>query len=141
MSVFLDTLVVSTATGLALLVTGVWRSGADSTVLTAQAFQAAMGDLGGPVVLGASLLFGLSTLIPWAFYGEQCAAFLFGPRARRPYRWAYCLAIMGGAMAGARTIWAWGDLLNGMMASPNLIALMILGGEVARSMRATEGPS
>jgi len=132
---FLDTMVVSSATGLALLVSGVWQSGADSTVLTAQAFTAGMGGSGGYVVLAASLLFGLSTLITWAFYGEQCAVYLFGARARRPYRWLYCLAIMGGAMTGARTIWAWGDLLNGVMAIPNLIALIALTGQVVGMLR------
>lgn len=134
LGVFLDTLVVSTATGLALLVSGVWQSGADSTVLTAQAFTAGIGRMGGPVVLAASLLFGLSTLITWAFYGEQCAVYLLGPRSRRPYRLLYCLAILGGALTGARTIWAWGDLLNGIMAIPNLLALLVLAGPVARML-------
>jgi len=140
LGVFLDTLVVSSATGLALLVSGVWQSGADSTVLTAQAFTAGMGGSGGYVVLAASLLFGLSTLITWAFYGEQCAVYLFGARARRPYRWLYCLAIMGGAMTGARTIWAWGDLLNGVMAIPNLIALIALTGQVVGMLRYSGPP-
>ncbi len=135
LGVFLDTLVVSSATGLALLVTGVWRSGADSTVLTAQAFTSGLGDSGGWVVLSASLLFGLTTLITWSFYGEQCAVYLLGPAVRRPYRWLYCLAILGGAAAGARTIWAWGDLLNGIMAVPNLIALVALSGQVAGLLR------
>jgi AGCS family alanine or glycine:cation symporter len=132
LGVFLDTLVVSSATGLALLVTGVWQSGADSTILTAQAFTAGIGGLGGPVVLAASLLFGLSTLITWAFYGEQCAVYLLGPRVRKPYRLLYCIAILGGAATGTRTIWAWGDLLNGIMAIPNLLALIMLAGPVAR---------
>ena len=135
LGVFLDTMVVSSATGLALLVSGVWQSGADSTALTAQAFTAGLGRLGGPVVLSASLLFGLSTLITWAFYGEQCAVYLWGARARRPYRLLYCVAILGGALTGARTIWAWGDLLNGVMAIPNLVALLALGGQVARLLR------
>lgn len=135
LGVFLDTLVVCSATGLVLLVTGAWTSGLDSTALTAEAFTTGLGGIGGPVVLVASLLFGLSTLIAWAFYGEQCAAYLFGPRARKPYRLLYCLAILGGAAAGARVIWAWGDLLNGLVAVPNLVALVLLGGEVARTMR------
>ncbi len=84
------------------------------------------------MVLVTSLLFGLSTLVTWALYGEQSAVYLFGPRARRPYRLLYCLAILGGALAGARAIWAWADLLNGVMAIPNLIALVVLGGELAR---------
>lgn len=139
LGVLLDTLVVSSATGLALLVTGVWTSGLDSSALTAAAFGEALGPLGGPLVLASSLLFGLSTLIAWAFYGEQCAAYLMGPRARRPYRILYCLAILGGSVATPRMIFAWGDLLNGIMAVPNLIALVALGGEVARGMNDRAG--
>lgn len=135
LGVFLDTLVVSSATGMALLVSGAWTSGADSTALTAEAFRAGLGQLGGPMVLSASLLFGLSTLITWAFYGEQCAVYLLGPRARRPYRLLYCIAILGGALTGTRTVWAWGDLLNGVIAIPNLIALLAMSRPVARMLR------
>ncbi len=138
LGVFLDTLVVSSATGLVLIASGMWSSGLESAAVTASAFAAGLGSSGGLVVLAASLLFGLSTLISWAFYGEQCAAYLWGPAARKPYRVLYCLAILGGALAGARAIWAWGDLLNGIMAIPNLIALVALGGEVAR-MRSARG--
>ncbi|MEX2570463.1 MAG: sodium:alanine symporter family protein [Gemmatimonadota bacterium] len=137
LGVFLDTLVVCTATGLVLLVTGAWTTGLDSTALTASAFSSGLGAAGGPIVLVASLLFGLSTLIAWAFYGEQSAAYLFGPGVRKPYRFFYCVAILGGAAAGAQVIWAWGDLLNALVAIPNLIALILLGGEVARAMKGT----
>jgi AGCS family alanine or glycine:cation symporter len=139
LGVFLDTLVVCSATGLALLVTGAWTSGLDSTALTAHAFSLQLGDLGGAVVLGASLLFGLSTLIAWAFYAEQCAVYLFGPRCRRPFRLLYSLAILGGALAGARAVWAWGDLLNGLTAIPNLVALVLLVGNLRRWMRRPQG--
>jgi len=132
LGVFLDTLVVSTATGLTLVATGAWTSGLDSTALTADAFRRGLGAGGGTVVLVTSLLFGLSTLITWAFYGEQSAVYLFGVRARLPYRLLYCLAIFGGAAANTRAIWAWADLLNGVMAIPNLIALVVLAGELAR---------
>jgi AGCS family alanine or glycine:cation symporter len=135
LGVFLDTLVVSSATGLVLLASGAWTSGLDSTALTAEAFGRALGAGGGKVVLATSLLFGLSTLITWALYGEQSAVYLFGVRARRPYRALYCLAILGGAAAGTRAIWAWADLLNGIMAIPNLIALIVLAGELARTAR------
>jgi AGCS family alanine or glycine:cation symporter len=130
LGVFIDTLVVSSATGLALLATGVWTSGADSTVLTAKAFSIGLGDLGGTAILVASLLFGLSTLFTWAFYGEQCAAYLLGPRIRHPFRVLYCVAILGGSLAGARAIWAWADLLNGLMAIPNLLGLVVLTSRV-----------
>jgi AGCS family alanine or glycine:cation symporter len=137
LGVFLDTMVVSSATGLVLLATGAWQSGLESTTLTARAFAMGLGGVGGTVVLAASLLFGLSTLITWAFYGEQCAAYLLGPRARRPYRLLYCVAIVGGSLAGAQAIWAWADLLNGIMAIPNLVALALLAGSVAQRMRPT----
>jgi AGCS family alanine or glycine:cation symporter len=132
LGVFLDTLVVSSATGLVLIASGAWTSGLDSTALTADAFSRGLGAGGGTIVLVTSLLFGLSTLVTWAFYGEQSAVYLFGIAARRPYRMLYCLAILGGSLAGARVIWAWGDLLNGIMAIPNLIALVVLAGELAR---------
>lgn len=134
MGVFLDTLVVCTATGLVLLATGSWTSGLDSTALAAAAFGQGLGVLGAPVVLGSSLLFGLTTLITWSFYGEQCVVYLLGARARIPYRTLYCVAILGGSLAGARAIWAWGDLLNALMAIPNLVAITVLGGEVARAV-------
>ena len=135
LGVFLDTLVVSSATGLVLLASGAWTSGLDSTALTAHAFSATLGEGGGLVVLVASVLFGATTLFAWAFYGEQCAAYLWGPRARRPYRVLYCLAIVGGSLAGARAIWAWGDLLNGIVAIPSLIAIVALTGDVVGAMR------
>ncbi len=134
LGVFLDTLVVSSATGLVLLASGAWTSGLDSTALTAAAFAEGLGGAGGTVVLVTSLLFGVSTLITWALYGEQSAVYLLGPRARRPYRLLYCTAILGGSLAGARAIWAWADLLNGVMAIPNLIALVALAGELARRL-------
>ncbi len=135
LGVFLDTLVVSSATGIVLISSGLWTSGVESSALTAGAFTQGLGPTGGLIVLAASLLFGLSTLISWAFYGEQCAAYLWGAKARKPYRMLYCLAILGGSLAGAQAIWAWGDLLNGIMAIPNLIAVLVLGGEVARMAR------
>ncbi len=137
LGVFLDTLVVSSATGLVLIASGAWSSGLDSTALTAEAFARGLGGAGGTIVLVTSLLFGLSTLVSWAFYGEQSAVYLFGVGARKAYRVLYCLAILGGAAGGARAIWAWGDLLNGVMAVPNLIALVVLAGELAgRRVRA-----
>jgi AGCS family alanine or glycine:cation symporter len=138
LGVFLDTLVVSTATGLVLLVTDAWRSGLDSTALTAHAFSEALGSVGGPLVLICSVLFGLSTLITWSFYGEQSATYLFGPKARPIYRLLYCSAIAGGAIAGPRLTWAWADILNGMMAIPNLVALLALAGGLAKLVRSQD---
>ena len=135
LGVFLDTLVVSSATGLVLLTSGVWTSGLDSTALMARAFSQGLGPAGAVVVLIAAILFGVSTLITWALYGEQCAVYLWGPRARRIYRVFYCMAIVGGAAGEARAIWAWGDFFNGVMAIPNLVALVFLAGDLSEMLR------
>lgn len=135
LGVFIDTLVVATATGMVLLLTGAWQSGLDSAALTAHAMGQALGPLGAPTVMIASILFGLSTLIAWAFYGETCAAYLFGPQARLPYRVLYCVAITGGALASVRATWALADLLNAFVVIPNLIALLLLAGEVGTLLR------
>lgn len=136
LGVFIDTLVVATATGLVLIVTGAWSGELDSTALAADAFGRALGDFGGPIVMIASFLFGLTTLISWSFYGEQSAAYLFGTGVRVPYRILYCCAILGGSAASAQKTWAWADLLNAIMTIPNLIAILLLSGEVLRAMLA-----
>lgn len=137
LGVLLDTLIVASATGLVLIASGAWTSGLDSSALAAEAFGRGF-EGGGKVVLAASLLFGLSTLITWAFYGEQAAVDLFGAKSRKPYRALYCVAIFGGSAAGAQAIWAGADLLNGIMAIPNLLALVALSGELARRVRAAD---
>ena len=106
-----------------------------NSALMAQAFSQGLGQVGAMVVLVAAVLFGVSTLITWALYGEQCAVYLWGPSARRRYRVLYCIAILGGALGEARVIWAWGDFFNGVMAVPNLIALLALGGELAGMLK------
>jgi AGCS family alanine or glycine:cation symporter len=83
--------------------------------------------------LGASLLFGYSTLIVWCFYGEQCAAFLFGDKAKVVYRWLFCFSILIGANSSAENIWSWGDLLNGLTVIINLIGILALSPVVVRT--------
>ena len=138
LGVFLDTIVVATATGLVILMSGTWQSGLDSAALTAHAVKTALGPIGAPAVIVASVLFGLSTLIAWAFYGEQCAAYLFGPAARWPYRVLYCVAIAGGALQSVRSTWALADLLNGVVIIPNIVALLMLAGDVRRLLTCEE---
>ena len=138
LGVFIDTLVVSTATGLALLVTGrvavrTRLHGADRARLLGRPRRRRR-----PAGARLLVLFGLSTLITWSFYGEQSATYLFGPRARPIYRVFYCSAIAGGAIAGPRLTWAWADILNGMMAIPNLIALLAMAGGLAKLMRESQ---
>lgn len=135
LGVFVDTLVICTMTALVILVTGVWTSGETSTALTSLAFNENLSRMGSWIVLLSSLLFGYSSLISWPYYGEQSFAYLFGVRVKRFYRWSFCLVILIGGMTRVEFVWNVGDLLNGMMAIPNLIGILALSGEVVRSAR------
>lgn len=141
LGVFIDTIVICTATGVVLLASGAYTSGLDSTALTAEAFGRALGGAGGPIVAAASVLFGVSTLITCEFYGEQCTSYVFGARARVPYRIVFCVAILGGALAGVRAIWAYGDLLSGLIAIPSIISLFVMSGTVRRLLSEWRAPS
>ncbi|MFC1562090.1 alanine/glycine:cation symporter family protein [candidate division KSB1 bacterium] len=128
--VFIDT-VVSTFTIVVILVTGVWTSGLTSTALTTSAFQSIYGNLGGYIVFIASFLFGYSTLIAWCFYGEQCFVYLWGPRMRKIFRWAFSIAVIFGYF-DATVLWEWGDLLNAFTILVNLFALIFLINRVVK---------
>ena len=92
--------------------------------------------VGGPVVAFCAFLFGYTTLIGWAYYGEQFFEYILGVRVTMPYRWIYCLLIPFGAMARVDLVWAWGDLMNGLQIFPNLIGVIGLSGLAATYARA-----
>src|SRR5690606_9765956 len=120
MEVFIITFVTSTISALSILLTGVWNKGETSAAVVADAFNMAMPTVGGWMLAISVLLFGYTTLIGWAFYGEQFLEYLFGPRIIMPYRWLYCVLIPFGAVAKVDTVWAWGDILNALQIFPNL---------------------
>jgi len=82
-----------------------------------------------------AFLFGYTTLIGWAYYGEQFLEYVFGPRVTMPYRWTYCLLIVFGAIGKVDTVWAWGDLMNGLQIFPNLVGVIGLSGVAAATLR------
>lgn len=131
MEVFIISFVTSSISALSILVTGVWQSGATSSAAVAQAFNAAMPTVGGWMVAVSVFLFGYTTLIGWAYYGEQFLEYLFGPRMVMPYRWLFCLLIPLGAVAKVDLVWAWGDILNGLQIFPNVVGLIALSGLAA----------
>jgi AGCS family alanine or glycine:cation symporter len=102
----------------------------------AHAFEGALPGVGGLLVLLCTLLFGYTTLIGWAYYGEQFLEYVLGARVRTPYRWLYCGLIVLGAVARVDTVWAWGDLMNGLQIFPNLVGVIGLSGLVAAALRA-----
>jgi AGCS family alanine or glycine:cation symporter len=135
--VFADTIVVCTVTALTILCSGVYNmrdyiSGASDltgTALTSAAFESAL-PLGGQFVAVALVLFAFSTILGWSFYGERAAEYLFGLRAVTPYRVAFVLMIYVGCVTSLELVWGVADTLNGFMAIPNLIGLILLRGEV-----------
>jgi alanine or glycine:cation symporter, AGCS family len=123
--VFVDTLLICTTTGLVILVTGSWSNGATGAALSAQAFEIGLpGAWGDIVVTTGILLFSFSTLVGWSYYGETGIVYLLGARAALPYRLAWLVFIFLGATGSLHLIWDIADTLNGLMAIPNLIAVL-----------------
>lgn len=132
---FIDTVIICTVTGLAIVLTGVWTSGDSGASLTASAFNAQLPF--GDVLVSLSLcLFAFTTILGWSYYGERCAVYLLGARALIPFRVLWVVVIPLGAMAQLDFIWLLADTLNGLMALPNLIALLLLSPVVFRLTRA-----
>lgn len=137
MGVFIDTIIVCSITALAILTTGIWTDGLNSTALVSQSFAGTFTH-GNWIVLTSSLLFGYSTLITWSFYGEQCAAFIFGDHIKKYYRWLFTIAILIGALGSPENIWSMGDLLNGITVIINLIGILALSPVVIKATFAKE---
>ncbi len=97
--VFIVSFVTSTISALTILLTGVWESGLTSTAAVAAAFNTVMPVAGGYIVAFCAFLFGYTTLIGWAYYGEQFFEYILGRRVTTPYRWIYCLLIPFGAVS------------------------------------------
>lgn len=131
MEVFIVSFVTATISALTILLTGVWSMGPTSTAAVASAFNMAIPTGGGYIVALCAFLFGYTTLIGWAYYGEQFLEYIFGRSVTVPYRWIYCLLIPFGAIAKPTVVWAWGDLMNALQVFPNMIGLVVLSGVAA----------
>ena len=124
--VFVDTILICTTTGLAILVTGAWESGSTGAALSVQAFTTGLpGTWGGIVVTSGLVLFAFSTIIGWSYYGETGIVYLLGTRAALPYRLLWLVFIYLGSVGSLHLIWDVADTLNGLMAIPNLISVLI----------------
>jgi len=136
--VFFDTIVMCSATALVILLTGVWTSGEDGAKLTMNAFGKSFGTgIGFPLVVLCMILTAYDTILAWCFYGETCSAFLLGHgrTIRMAYRFLWLPLTMLGALGRLEPIWDISDTLNGLMAVPNLIAIVALGGVVVKLTR------
>ena len=134
--VFIDTLVVCTLTALVILVTGVLDSGETGAALTSAAFSSGLAGPGSWVIVIALVFFSYTTMLTWNFYGEKSWEYLFGPSVVKPYRFLFLVFVFIGAIGGLEVVWDVADTLNGLMAAPNLIALILLAGVLAREKAA-----
>jgi AGCS family alanine or glycine:cation symporter len=124
--VFVDTILICTTTGLVILVTGTWDSGLTGAALSVTAFETGLpGAWGDLVVTSGLVLFAFSTIIGWSYYGETGIVYLFGAKAALPYRLVWLLFIYLGAVGSLHLVWDIADTLNGLMAIPNLISVLV----------------
>jgi len=123
---FIDTLVVNSMTGLTIIVTGAWLSGKTAAPLTALAYESTLPGIGSFIVSISLILFAFTTVLGWSIYGERCAVYLVGVKAIKPYRYVWCLAVGIGATTSLNLIWLIADIMNALMALPNLVALLAL---------------
>jgi alanine or glycine:cation symporter, AGCS family len=136
METFIVSFGTSTITAMTVLLTGAYLSGQTSTAAVAMAFNSAIpAGMGGLIVVFCVFLFGYTTLIGWAFYGEEFLKYWLGPRVVMPYRWIYCLLIPFGAVTRVDVVWAWGDLMNALQIFPNIIGVLGLSGLAAKIAR------
>ncbi|MDR0504554.1 MAG: sodium:alanine symporter family protein [Bifidobacteriaceae bacterium] len=145
---FIDTIIVVSFTGLIILSTGSWqpinvsaaavgKKGYDTGQATAYGFYETFnGKIGAIIVAVCVAFFALSTILGWSYYGERCATRLLGLKAQLPYRVIFTIMIMAGALWQLEPIWNLADILNGLMALPNLVGLLILSGLIARETKA-----
>jgi AGCS family alanine or glycine:cation symporter len=134
--VFIVSFVTSSISAMTILLTGVWRSGVTSTAAVAAGFNTVIPTFGGWIVAFSTFLFGYTTLIGWAYYGEQFFEYILGRAVTIPYRWIYCLLIPLGAISKVDVVWAWGDLMNVLQVFPNLIGVLGLSSIVAQAAHA-----
>lgn len=128
--VFFDTLMICSITGITIVMSGLWEDKSIAAgVLTSEAFGLLIGDIGPYLITFGLLFFASSTILGWGYYGEKCFQYLFkSPKAVWGYRTVFVLFIFVGATTSLDLIWSLADILNGLMAVPNLIALIGLSG-------------
>ena len=133
---FIDTIVICTLTGLSLVVTGVWTGPLNGAAMTEAAFTMAFPAFGSLLLLVGLVLFAFTTILGWNYYGERCVEYLMGVKAILPYRIIFIILIACGPFLKLEEIWVLADIVNGLMAIPNLIALIALSGVVVAETKA-----
>lgn len=140
--VFIDTIIICTMTGLTLVISGAWHQpGLEGVAVTSYAFRTGMAFapfIGELCVTLSLIFFAFTTILGWDYYAERCVEYLTGGNMGvvKVYRYLWILAVLVGPFLALDTVWTLADLLNGMMAFPNLVALVVLSGVVAKETHA-----
>ncbi|HEM5252787.1 TPA: sodium:alanine symporter family protein [Streptococcus suis] len=133
---FIDTLIICSLTGLSILVTDQWTvEGLEGAPLTQAAFATVFGNTGSIALTISLVLFAFTTILGWSYYGERCIEFLFGTKSILPYRLFFVAMVALGGFLKLDLIWTIADIVNGLMALPNLIALLALSPVIIKETR------
>jgi AGCS family alanine or glycine:cation symporter len=132
---FFDTIVICTMTGLMLIMTGVWSGNLVGASMTNEAFNQGLPVIGPYIVTVGLIFFAFTTILGWNYYGERCTEYLFGVKAIHLYRLIFIVLVGAGSFLKLDIIWILADIVNGLMAIPNLIALIGLRGVIASETR------
>ncbi len=131
---FIDTIIVCTMTALVIVISGLYTGDESGVALTMAAFDKGLPGAAWLVTFGTVFFTG-TTILGWGYYSERCLEFLAGTRAIKPFRLLWVAMVVIGAVATGGVIWTIADILNGLMAIPNLIGLLLLSGTVFRLTR------
>ena len=140
---FWDTVVICLMTGLVLVscvikYPSVDGLSGDGSVLTSQAFSM-IPHIGLPVLVIGLVTFAFSTILGWYYYGERCAVYLFGEKVILLYKILWVVGVFVGSMMKIGLVWDLADLMNGLMAIPNIFAVLLLSGVIAKETRRYAG--
>ena len=137
---FIDTVIICSMTGLTIMVTGAYKGSAEGAAMTATAFGEGLpwgNQVGAFILMVCLALFAFTTILGWNYYGERCFEYLMNGNMKAviAYRWLYVLAVFAGPFITLNTVWAVADILNAMMALPNIIALLAFSGVIVAETR------
>jgi AGCS family alanine or glycine:cation symporter len=129
---FIDTIIICTMTGLVLIMSGAWTSEFSGAAMTNAAFSGSLPfiNIGQLIVTIGLIFFAFTTILGWSYYGERCVEYLLGVKGIKPYRYIYIILVAMGAFLKLEMVWIIADIVNGLMAIPNLIALLGLSGVI-----------
>ena len=132
---FIDTIVICTMTGLSIVIAGTWNIGLEGVAVTTKAFQMTLPfpeQFSSFILMICLVFFAFTTILGWDYYSERCLEYLSNGNQKvvKGYRWLYILAVFIGPYMTVSAVWTIADIFNGLMAIPNLIALVALSGVV-----------